>query len=58
MYSINMMPFLTSRPISRITPMNDETLSGVPVIQRANNALASDIGWARKIRKGSVRLWN
>ena len=38
--------------------MNDETLSGVPVIQSANKALASEIGWARKISKGSVRLWN
>ena len=58
MYSIRMMPFLTSRPISRIAPMNDETFSGVPVIQSANRALASEIGWARKIRIGSARLRN
>ncbi len=38
--------------------MNDETFSGVPVIQRANIALASETGCARKIRIGSVRLWN
>ena len=56
MYSIRMMPFLTSRPISRIAPMNDETFSGVRVIHRANRALASDTGWARKISSGSVRL--
>ena len=43
---------------SRIAPMNEETFSGVPVIQRANRALASETGWARKIRIGSVRLWN
>ena len=49
MYSIRMIPFFTSRPISRIAPMNDETFSGVPVIQRANRALASEIGWARKM---------
>ncbi len=38
--------------------MNEETFSGVPVIQRANRALASETGWARKIRIGSVRLLN
>ncbi len=36
--------------------MNDDTLSGVPVIHRANRALASETGWARKISIGSVRL--
>ena len=39
MYSIRMISFFTSRPISRIAPMNDETFSGVPVIQSANRAL-------------------
>ena len=39
MYSIRMISFFTSRPISRIAPMNDETFSGVPVIQSANSAL-------------------
>ncbi len=58
MYSISRMPFLTSKPMSRMAPMNDETLSGVPVIQRANSALASEIGCARKINKGNVRLLN
>ena len=58
MYSIRMMPFFTSSPISRIAPMNDETFSGVPVIHRANRALASEIGCARKISSGSVRLRN
>ena len=33
--------------------MNDETFSGVPVIQSANSALASEMGCARKIRIGS-----
>ena len=58
MYSIKMIPFFTSRPISRMAPMNDETFSGVPVTQRAKSALASDTGWARKMRIGSDKLWN
>ena len=58
MYSIRMMPFFTSRPIKRIAPMNEETFSGVPVIHKAPRALASEIGWERKINSGSVRLRN
>ena len=55
MYSIRMMPFFTSRPISRMAPMNDETFSGVPVIQRANSALASETGCDRKISIGRTQ---
>ncbi len=58
MYSIRMIPFFTSKPIKRIAPMNEETFNGVPVIHRANSALANDIGWAKKISIGSVRLRN
>ena len=32
--SSRMMPFFTIRPTSRISPMNDDTLSGVPVIEQ------------------------
>ena len=38
--------------------MNDDTFKGVPVSQRANMALASEIGCVRKINSGSVRLRN
>ena len=36
MYSIRMIPFLTSSPIRRIAPRNDEMFSGVDVIQSAS----------------------
>ena len=58
MYSTKMIPFLTSSPTNKIAPMNDETLSGVPVIQSANSALVSDNGCARKTKIGSVKLLN
>ena len=40
--------------------MNDETFSGVPVIQSANRALTREIGWTRKSRIGRITLrnWN
>ena len=41
MYSIRMMPFFTSRPISRIAPMNDDTFSGVPVIHSGEQGAGS-----------------
>ena len=34
-YSMRMIPFFTSKPTTMIAPINDDTLSGVPVIQRA-----------------------
>ena len=38
--------------------MNEETLSGASVVHRANNAAASEIGWARKINRGRMTLLN
>ena len=38
--------------------MNDETFSGVPVIQRANRALTREMGCTRKSRIGRITLRN
>ena len=43
------MPFLTTRPTSRISPIADETLRSVPVSSSSANAPASDSGAASRI---------
>ena len=52
--SSRMMPFLTISPTSRISPMNDETLSAVRVTRRSAIAPTNERGAARSTTRGST----
>ena len=48
------MPFFTISPISRINPMNEETLSAVPVTSSSASAPTNDTGATSSTTSGST----
>ncbi len=53
-----MMPFFTTSPISRISPIADETFRSVPVASRRSSAPPSDSGAATRISRAGVNARN
>src|SRR5207237_784166 len=53
--SNRMMPFLTISPTSRIRPMNEETLSGVPVRNSSARAPTNETGATSNTTRGSTK---
>ena len=53
-----MIPFFTISPTSRISPMNDDTFSGVPVISSSTIAPTNESGAASSTTSGSTNDWN
>ena len=52
-----MIPFFTTSPTRRITPMKLETLKGVPVTLRANAAPVMPRSEPARIRTGARMFW-
>src|SRR3954447_27021725 len=53
-----MMPFFTMSPTSRMSPMNDDTFSGVPVTSSSTIAPTNEIGAATSTTSGSTKERN